>query len=54
MAKDMLMGLYNNDKLVFKNSKNDPGQEIEISRDYEMPDPRDHKKKLKFIANYSA
>ena len=54
MAKDMLMGLYNSDKLVFKNSKNDPGQEIEISRDYEMPDPRDHKKKLKFIANYSA
>ena len=54
MAKDMLMGMYRDKTLLFKTNKSDPGQEIEIARDYEFPDPRDHTKKLKFLSNYSA
>lgn len=54
MAKDMLMGLYNPDTIKFKPTKYAETQEIQISRDYEFPDPRDHSKKMKFIANYSA
>lgn len=52
MAKDMVMGRYNSEKLKYYTSK-DEYEEVPISRDYEMPDPRDREKTLKFFDNYT-
>lgn len=52
MAKDMVMGRYNNEKLKYFTSK-DEYEEVPISRDYEMPDPRNREKTLKFFDNYT-
>lgn len=53
MAKDALMGLWNNEKLKYKPSKSAPEEEFPISRDYEMQDPRDKTKKLTIKDNFS-
>lgn len=53
MAKDALMGLWNNEKLKYKPSKSAPEEEFPISRDYEMQDPRDKTKTLTIKDNFS-
>ena len=53
MAKDALMGLWNNEKLKYKPSKSAPEEEFPISRDYEMQDPRDKTKRLVIKDNFS-
>ena len=53
MAKDALMGLWNNEKLKYKPSKSTPEEEFPISRDYVMQDPRERTKTLTIKDNFS-